>query len=392
MFKKTLIALAALGAVAGTAAAADVTIYGRIDTSLRFSSIDHDVANMDDETSFEMASGNYTGSRVGIKGAEDLGNGLKVGFVLENGFDADDGSYDSNERLFGREAIVYLEGDFGKLAAGRMGILNGSAGSFAIGGNFNPFTTGWGDVGSQTLLWGAGFSSRHSNMLTYASPDFAGFKVYAQYSFGDNTNTDDAGVTHEEGKTTTDRYYAVGVTYNNGGLSLAGIVDSVNEQHIQGTEDPDDTLRVTLGGTYDFGVVKPYLAAAYFKDAGMSSFMDAYDTTTTGTINNLLDNNNGDWDGYAVSLGASVPAFGGTAHAMVGYMDAELQGDGEEDYQGADLTRWILGVGYEYPLSKRTLVYADAGYFKDDFDWTADNWGDRKPEGYQAAVGLVHYF
>lgn len=392
MFKKTLIALAALGAVAGTAAAADVTIYGRIDTSLRFSSIDHDVATMDDETSFEMASGNYTGSRVGIKGAEDLGNGLKVGFVLENGFDADDGSYDSNERLFGREAIVYLEGDFGKLAAGRMGILNGSAGSFAIGGNFNPFTTGWGDVGSQTLLWGAGFSSRYSNMLTYASPDFAGFKVYAQYSFGDNTNTDDAGVTHEEGKTTTDRYYAVGVTYNNGGLSLAGIVDSVNEQHIQGTEDSDDTLRVTLGGTYDFGVVKPYLAAAYFKDAGMSSFMDAYDTTTTGTINNLLDNNNGDWDGYAVSLGASVPAFGGTAHAMVGYMDAELQGAGEEDYQGADLTRWILGVGYEYPLSKRTLVYADAGYFKDDFDWTADNWGDRKPEGYQAAVGLVHYF
>lgn len=392
MFKKTLIALAALGAVAGTAAAADVTIYGRIDTSLRFSSIDHDVATMDDETSFEMASGNYTGSRVGIKGAEDLGNGLKVGFVLENGFDADDGSYDSNERLFGREAIVYLEGDFGKLAAGRMGILNGSAGSFAIGGNFNPFTTGWGDVGSQTLLWGAGFSSRYSNMLTYASPDFAGFKVYAQYSFGDNTNTDDAGVTHEEGKTTTDRYYAVGVTYNNGGLSLAGIVDSVNEQHIRGTEDPDDTLRVTLGGTYDFGVVKPYLAAAYFKDAGMSSFMDAYDTDTTSTANDLLDNNNGDWDGYAVSLGASVPAFGGTAHAMVGYMDAELQGAGEEAYQGADLTRWILGVGYEYPLSKRTLVYADAGYFKDDFDWKADNWEDRKPDGYQAAVGLVHYF
>ena len=387
MFKKTLIALAALGAVAGTAAAADVTIYGRIDTSLRFSSIDHDVATMDDETSFEMASGNYTGSRVGIKGAEDLGNGLKVGFVLENGFDADDGSYDSNERLFGREAIVYLEGDFGKIAAGRTGILNGSAGSFAIGGDFNPFTTGWGDVGSQTLLWGAGFSSRYSNMISYASPDFAGFKVYAQYSFGENTDGD-----HEEGKTTTDRYYAVGATYNNGGLVLTGIVDSVNEQHMQNTEDPDDTLRVTLGGAYDFGVVKPYLAVAYFKDAGMSSFMDAYDTTTTSTINGLLSHDNGDWDGYAVSLGASVPAFGGTAHAMVGYMDAELQGASQEDYQGADLTRWILGVGYEYPLSKRTLVYADAGYFKDDFDWKADNWEDRKPDGYQAAVGLVHYF
>ena len=109
MFKKTLIALAALGAVAGTAAAADVTIYGRIDTRRRFTSVESEVPNTDDQTSFEMASGNYTGSRVGIKGAEDLGNGLKVGFVLENGFDSDDGSYDSNETLFGREAIVYLE-------------------------------------------------------------------------------------------------------------------------------------------------------------------------------------------------------------------------------------------------------------------------------------------
>ena len=378
MFKKTLIALAALGAVAGTAAAADVTIYGRIDTSLRFSSIDHDVATMDDETSFEMASGNYTGSRVGIKGAEDLGNGLKVGFVLENGFDADDGSYDSNERLFGREAIVYLEGDFGKIAAGRTGILNGSAGSFAIGGDFNPFTTGWGDVGSQTLLWGAGFSSRYSNMISYASPDFAGFKVYAQYSFGENTDGD-----HEEGKTTTDRYYAVGATYNNGGLVLTGIVDSVNEQHMQNTEDPDDTLRVTLGGAYDFGVVKPYLSAAYFKDARMKSWMDAYSKGPQTTTANL----SGDWDGYGVIIGASAPLVGGTAHMTIGYMDSELQ----NTVEGADLTRYTFAIGYEYPLSKRTKVYADAGYFKDEFDW-GNNWEDVEPEGYQAAVGLVHYF
>lgn len=397
MFKKTLIALAALGAVAGTAVAADVTVYGRIDTGLRFTNVDYDQQNRDDDSTFEMASGNSTGSRVGIKGAEDLGNGVKVGFVLENGFDSDTGA-EKYDGLFGREAIIYLEGDFGKVAAGKMGILNSTAGSFGIG-NFNPFTTGWGDVGNQNLLWGAGFETRYSNMISYASPEFAGFKVYAQYSFGSDVENDDGDVVGHEGKTTTDRYYALGATYTNGGLNLIGIVDSINEAHTADMgEEPDDTLRVTIGGSYDFGVVKPYIAAAYFKDAQVGAFFDAYDG-----MNGCEAQLEGDWDGYGIALGATMPVFGGKAHAMLGYMDVEAQnavgytgGDNKPATttaaEGADLTRWMLGVGYEYPLSKRTLVYADAGYFKDDFDWTYEGWDDRKPEGYQAAVGLVHYF
>ncbi len=181
--KKTLLALAVLGTVAGSAMAADVTLNGRIDTGLRYTNVDSDFQNIDDASSFEMTSGNYTGSRFGLKGEEDLGNGLKVAFVLENGFDSDDGTFDSNGDLFGRQASLHLKGGFGELAFGRMGILNSTAGTFGIG-NFNPMTTGWGDVGSQTLLWGAGFSSRLDNMITYATPEFAGVKVYAQYSFG----------------------------------------------------------------------------------------------------------------------------------------------------------------------------------------------------------------
>lgn len=56
------------------------------------------------------------------------------------------------------------------------------------------------------------------------------------------------------------------------------------------------------------------------------------------------------------------------------------------------MTRYTFAVGYEYPLSKRTKVYADAGYFKDKFEFGHDVVTDRDPEGYQAAVGLVHYF
>lgn len=383
MFKKSLIAVAALSALAGSAMAADVQIYGRIDTGLRVTGVNYDQAGVDDETNFEMASGNYTGSRVGIKGAEDLGNGVKVGFVLENGFDSDTGAqkYDG---LFGREAIVYLEGDFGKIAAGKMGILNSTAGSFGIG-NFNPFGTGWGEVGSQNQIWGAGFETRYNNMISYRSPDFAGFKVHAQYSFGGNFK--DGKVVGEEGKTTTNRYYGLGVTYTNGGLNLIGIVDSVNEAQAANTYEKEDTFRVTVGGSYDFGVVKPYLAAAYFKDGQISDPFEAHATD----YNNGLKNK--DWEGWGMTLGATAPLFGGKAHAMVGYLDAE--GDDTPTNNANpkdDFNRWLVGVGYEYSLSKRTLVYADAGYFKDEYK---SNYGDTpksEPDAYQAAVGLVHMF
>ena len=392
MFKKSLIAVAALSALAGSAMAADVQIYGRIDTGLRYSQVDYDVAGENDKTTFEMASGNYTGNRVGIKGSEDLGNGLTVGFVLENGFDSDTGA-EKYDGLFGREAMIYVEGAFGKIAAGKMGILNSTAGSFAIG-NFTPWGTGWGAVGDQTQIFGAKFETRYNNMISYRSPEFAGFQVHAQYSFGSDEKNDAGVVVGREGKTTTDRYYAIGATYKNGGLNLIGIVDSINEK-LQTGDDPDDTLRVTLGGSYDFGVVKPYLSAAYFKDAKMKTWLNSYTSGCQGTTADAPDvwfSNylNGDWDGYGVILGGSAPLVGGTAHMTIGYMDAEEQNDAQNF--GADLTRYTFAVGYEYPLSKRTKVYADAGYFKDEFDWGDKTVGDREPEGYQAAVGMIHYF
>lgn len=389
MFKKTLIAVAALGALAGTASAADVTVYGRIDTGLRYQNVDYDVQGADDKSSFEMVSGNNTGSRFGLKGGEDLGNGMKLSFVLENGFDGDDGSFDSNgDRMFGREASLSLEGGFGKIGFGRMGILNSTAGSYAIG-QFTPFGSGWGAVGDQTLIFGASFGTRYSNMISYQTPDFAGFKVHAQYSFGETNETEK----EFEGKTTTDRYYALGATYKNGGLNLIGIVDSVNEKH-QASEDlnaeePDDTIRVTIGGSYDFGVVKPYVAAAYFKDAKVKRWLDAYKINGKGTaVNTRLE---GDWDGYGIAIGATAPLVGGTLYTTLGYMDAEEQSHGVVDGT-ADLTRWTFGVGYQYPLSKRTYVYGDAGYFKDSFDYGDRNQDDVEPEGYQAAIGLVHMF
>ncbi|MBM6705330.1 porin, partial [Sutterella massiliensis] len=100
--KKTLLALATLSAMAGSAFAADVTVYGLVDYGFQFKHVDQYTQTGDDNT-FQMKSGMNSGSRFGLKGSEDLGNGLKVGFVLENGFSADDGTLDNGGRLFGRE-------------------------------------------------------------------------------------------------------------------------------------------------------------------------------------------------------------------------------------------------------------------------------------------------
>jgi len=103
MFKKSLAAVAVLGAFAGSALAADVQLYGLVDLGLNWTQVDNGKTTTD---SFGMGSGQNSGSRFGLKGTEDLGNGYKVGFNLENSFKADDGAFDKGSRLFHRESIL----------------------------------------------------------------------------------------------------------------------------------------------------------------------------------------------------------------------------------------------------------------------------------------------
>lgn len=412
--KKTLAALAVLSAFAGSAIAADVTLYGRIDMGLSYTNQDADVAHEDDVNSFEMSSGTYTGNRFGLKGTEELGNGVKVGFVLENGFNGDDGTLNSDGSIFDREATLKVITNYGEIGLGRVGILALDAGSYGIGGGFTPFGTGWGDVGNQHLLWGAGYSSRFSNMLTLATPEMAGFKVYAQYSFGDGSG--------DENKSNSNRYYGIGATYNNGGLSLAAVVDSLNKETDPtldiGADDPykidgdvKDTVRFIIGGSYDFGFVKPYLSAAYFKDGNVTTLGSIYDRDISGTIGadkvkatvNVEDLMSYMYfDGYAIALGADVPAFGGKFHGMVGYVDADsdrnVAGDADKVFgiDKIDFKRWIVGVGYDYNLSKRTVVYAAGGYMKDSWDFNGADADKQYPETdpsmWQFNIGMAHYF
>lgn len=375
MFKKTLAAVAVLGAFAGSAFAANVTMYGIVDTGLGYTSIDKGYG--EDVNTFDMRAGQNSANRFGVKGEEDLGNGVKVGFSLENGFSSDDGKLFTAGRLFDREALLYVAGDFGELGMGRQGDLASGNGRYGLfGGKVSPFSTGWSDIAGHKYVMGAGFG-RMDNSVTYKTPTFAGFNVLAQYSFKKDSAKDG-----REGSSAVDRQYALGASFTAGDLYLTGIVTQTNLKSL-GQQDVEDPLTVSLGGNYNFGVAKLYVAGQYFKDSDLAvKQIDRHDADAkTGYQKGEQFN------GFGLSVGADVPAFGGTAKVLVGYMDAEDQA--AENAQ--DLQRYTFSVGYEYPLSKRTFVYGGAGYYMDSYD-KVEAGHDDKASVAAVNAGLVHKF
>ena len=144
------------------------------------------------------------------------------------------------------------------------------------------------------------------------------------------------------------RQYALGASFTAGDLYLTGIVTQTNLKSL-GEKDVEDPLTVSLGGNYDFGVAKLYVATQYFKDSDLSvKQIDRHDAESNATGCQKASQ----FDGFGLSVGAGVPAFGGTAKVLVGYMDAEDQSTAAQDVQ-----RYAFSVGYEYPLSKRTFLY-----------------------------------
>ena len=381
--KKTLAAVAVLGAFAGSAIAADVTLYGVVDAGFQYNHIDMDGASEDVDT-FEMKSGQQSGSRWGLKGTEDLGNGLTVGFVLENGFTFDDGK-DGGDAMFDRESMLFLEGGFGKLAFGRIGSFNQGQGSFSMIGGLTPFGTSWGYAVQAGTAFMTG--SRYENSIVYQTPSFAGFQVTAMYSMG--------GQDEGENESTTDRYYGVAASYKNGPLFGYLAVDSMNYKSWDAATDTslgdiDDKLTVTLGASYDFEVVKAYFGAQYFDNAKLGGGItsDYGDQFAFGAVNveDLY------LEGYALTVGVDAPVAGGKVMAAVGYMDAETASN-SDDVVEADFTRWSFSVGYDYPLSKRTNVYAVGAYTSDDYEGTGTNNGtDWNPQSYTLMLGMRHKF
>ena len=369
--KKSLLVVALLGAFTASAfAAPSVTLYGRIDQGLLYSHYNSDAQNGALKASadtFAMESGVTNGNRWGLQGTEDIGN-VKVGFHLESGFNADDGTSGQNSRLFGRAAEIFVTGAYGTVYAGRMNTIVSDGGNLGMLGDVSAFPNGYGIVGTQRGSTGSGYD-RQDNSLAYVSPKFAGFQAAAQYSFKADQKKED-GANENSGDAT--RYASAGLKWK--GAKAAVVLAGDYTLYGNTTTNLDDGYSIILGGNYDFGVAKAFAKATYFDNQ----------TAALDSFNLIKDSKAAAVEGWGLELGTAVPAFGGKFLAAVGYRDAKDIND-----SGNKFKRWNAALGYTYAFSKRTSVWSAVGYAQEKANKATDN---DTPSVIQAGVGLVHKF
>jgi predicted porin len=315
--KKSLLALAVLGAFAGAASAqTNVTIYGVADVGISR----NDSGAATNDTTWSMDSGIQSGSRLGFKGTEDLGGGLSAIFTLENGFGIDNGalgqqgasfSNPAANRLFGRQAFVGLSGGFGTVKFGRQ-----FTPIFQALDSIDPFGTGLaGDISRVFSAYGV----RMDNTINY-SMSAAGFSGQLAYGVGEVA-----------GNTSGSRQIGLGLGYGNGPINVQFAYHDANN-----AADTSDMTTVLLGGTYDFRVVKAHLGLA-------QNETDAAGVTTAKSRD--------------LMLGVSAPVGAGTVLASFVRKDNRLVGN-------ADADQWA--IGYTHGLSKRTNLYTSYSRTKND--------------------------
>lgn len=371
--KKSLVAAVLAGAFAASAyAAPSVTLYGLIDTGVNYTHYRADDGT-DSTDTFSMKGSQTAGSRWGLRGSEDLGNGVKVGFTLESGMNTDDGTQ-TMSRLFGREASVNVSGSYGTLYAGRLGKVTSTAGSIAMGSAVTPFGVLYGDAGVEYFTgtdWG-----RTDNTIAYRTPAVGGLSLTAEYSFKTDQVSNTTGV---ENKASADRYAALGLNYKAGAFNGVLLADYTMWKNSGNTVNTDNGYSVLLGGNYNFGFMTLYAQANYFDN--QANVRKGLANLTLGDLKHTATLANEGYEGWGVSVGAKVPAFGGNFLAQVGYRDAEAV-KGDEEYK-----RFGVGLAYTYPFSKRTNVYGAATYAQEK-----DDLKDQTSSATSVMVGLVHRF
>jgi predicted porin len=383
-FKKTLAAVAVLGAFAGTAMAANVTLYGVVDEGLNYTYKDVKLLDgtkeVDGQSTLGLDSGIDAGSRWGIRGVEELNADWKIGFKLESGFNVDDGT-EQEDRLFRREASLSIISDkWGTLSAGRMGGVSSSAGTYDIVMLYgDPFDGGAGDV------WGLVHSSRYDNMLTYQTPKFYGLQATAQYSFKTNDKTD----TGSEGHSSANRYASFALTGDYGGFSFVGAYEF---QDWKASESLHDGHAYFLGAAYDCGFAKTFLMGQYFtgQKAG-AGFSDI----TDDDYEDLFDKSTG-LKGWGMTLGTQFPVLAGKVTLAGYYVDASADNTVVDETQfDRDVSYIGLAARYEYPLSKRTQIYTGLGWYQAKADSNSNIAGetdDYKEQEAQFYLGMTHRF
>jgi general bacterial porin, GBP family len=341
------LALSVLIAASSAHAQSSVTLYGILDAGLMYT---NNVAKSGvSGPLFQATSGNINGSRFGFRGAEDLGGGLKAVFVLENGFNIQNGKLGQDGREFGRQAFVGLSSNqYGTVTLGRqydslvdfVAPLSATAGTFGDTGFAHPFDND-----------NLNHSVRMSNAVKYMSNNYAGLKFGTLYAFSNSTNF------------AMNRAYSFGASYNYGPLNVAaGYLQTNGTNSAANTAGAVDTAESTANGTggfqvgsnrtrifgggvgYVFGPAQVGFVYTHSQYAGTNSF---------GLNNGTMRFDNFDLNAkYALTSAVSL----GIADVYTsGHLSGATTFGDDPKFNQVDLQA-------VYSFSKRTDVYAEAMY------------------------------
>jgi predicted porin len=326
--KKSLIAVAALAAVSAASAQSSLNVYGVADVMLS-----KDTVRADNPPDAMLRNGGISGSRLGFKGTEDLGGGLKANFLLEQGIDLTSGA----AKGFNRQAYVGMSGGFGEVKFGNVYTAYDD-----ISGATNPGFDSQLSVENQ--LWAStGYTSNPGSNIYYATPNFGGFSGAVSYSLDGSKNEVVAihakfengpiyvGLAYQD-----DEDYGNAFNTANAAAILAGTVSA---------KSADKYTR--LNGSYDFGSFKLLAGYGKVKNADVTEY----------------------------SIGADVPVATNLVLSG-GYASSKNNATGVRGY-GFNL------VG-AYSLSKRTTVY---GGFRNNEKLNDGTFDDSR-----VGVGIKHTF
>lgn len=377
--KKLHVALAFAGAVAGSAyAQPTVEVYGILDMGfVRESGRVNDLTTGSfvepSLTSVspggnKLSSGVQSGTRLGFKGTEDLGGGLKALFVLETGIGADRGGFNQGNLAFGRQSFAGLQGDFGTVTLGRQLTsyfltLNQVADPFASGlaGNAQnlmlpgavPNITAYTGTGGPATNdpTGDGLEAdraiRMNNAIKYASPIISGFSDEVAYGFGETA-----------GSNSTNRVITGSIGYSVKPVSIR-LAHYRKNSVLPSLSNADSLSSTMLAANWDLGVAKVF--AAYADN----------DWAAAGKSRDYL-------------IGASAP-FG--PHTFIAsYIRKDVRNSRD------DANQW--GLGYTYALSKRTNLYAAYGRIsnKGEATFTVGNNSENGTSNAAFNLGVRHLF
>ena len=355
--RKTLLSVllssAAAFSLSLSAQAASVEAYGLIDLGISYVRSDADIPGVSAKNRVSMENGSEFGSRWGLRGMEDLGSGFKAGFVLESGFKADDGTLDpSADKIFGREAHLDLYSPYGTVSMGLIPIFGSTLGANGLFRACEPlfanYTEGFSSGFATASRW-----TRVNNAMSYVTPTVSGLTGYAMYSF--QMDSTDKGVEGRGGS--SDRYAALALRWQTSAFEGIVVADTTmyGTARTGAAANSDDGVTVTIGGNYKLENGLKLLAYwQHFNHQELNAVIRG-GVAKEGVLAFTNGAGYGFVDGWGASFGVHYPVAGGLVKGQIAYREMD-------NLAAVDFKRWTAAAAYDYPLSKRTDVYAMAGW------------------------------